>query len=129
MVRHTQPLAVLLPALSVLDSVSCNAASASFNTKDVGNKIVTATGITLSGTDAGNYGLINDTATTTANITQASATTTAKDAIKTYGQTLIFNGTEFTVIGMLDGDNVSSVTLTHAGAASTSPVGSCICSK
>ena len=36
--------------------------------------------------------------------------------------TLTFTGKEFTVIGMLGSDNVSSVTLTSGGEASTSPV-------
>ena len=98
--------------------------TATFDTKDFGtSKIVTVNDITLKGTDAGNYSLGSETSTTTtADITQASSTITANDAIKTYGQALTFNGTEFTVIGMLGSDNVSSVTLTSGGEASTSPV-------
>jgi FtsP/CotA-like multicopper oxidase with cupredoxin domain len=59
-------------------NVACSAASATFASANVGNGIVvTASGITLSGSAAGNYVLSSTTATTTANITPAQVTATA----------------------------------------------------
>jgi hypothetical protein len=40
-----------------------------------------------------------------------------------YGEELTFTGSEFTVAGLVAGDEVTSVTLTSAGAAATAPVG------
>jgi len=52
------------------DAVSLSGGSASFDTKNIGTaKTVTATGLVLSGTDSGNYTLVNPTETTTAAIT------------------------------------------------------------
>jgi len=52
------------------DNVTITYASAAFDTKDVGiNKIVTVTGISLSGTDAPNYVVASTTATASADIT------------------------------------------------------------
>ncbi len=52
--------------------VTCAASASSFSDSSVGiGKMVTATGIVLSGADAGNYVLASTTATTTASITQA----------------------------------------------------------
>lgn len=48
---------------------------------------------------------------------------TANDAVKTYGQTLNFAGTEFAAVGLVNGDVVKGVTLTSPGAAATAPVG------
>ena len=59
------------------DAVSLVGGSATFSDKNVGNgKTVTATGLSLSGSAAGNYS-VNSTATTTANITPAPLTITA----------------------------------------------------
>src|SRR5207237_878715 len=52
------------------DTVTLTGGSASFDTKNVAaGKLVTATGLTLAGADAGNYALSNTTATTTADVT------------------------------------------------------------
>ena len=51
-------------------------------------------------------------------------TVTANNTSKTYGNMLIFAGTEFTAIGLVNGDSVSYVSLSSAGAAATAPVGS-----
>ena len=59
--------------------------SATFSDKNVANgKTVSVSGISISGTDAGNYMLFNTTASTTANITAASLTVTATGVNKTY---------------------------------------------
>ncbi|MBI4265750.1 MAG: Ig-like domain repeat protein, partial [Acidobacteria bacterium] len=48
---------------------------------------------------------------------------TATDRTKTYGETVAFAGSEFTTVGLLNTDTVSSVTLTSAGAPGTASVG------
>lgn len=54
-----------------LEDVSCAGGTATFNDSNVGNgKTVTATGLSLTGADAGNY-TVNSTAATTANITSS----------------------------------------------------------
>ncbi len=47
---------------------------------------------------------------------------TTADRTKTYGDAVTFAGTEFTTSGLMNGDTVSSVTLTSAGAAATATV-------
>ena len=104
-------------------NVSLTVTAADFSTQNVGTSItVTATGLGLSGTAAGNYALTATTATTTANITPAGLTITANDVSKTYGETVTFAGTEFTDSGLVNSDTVTSVTLTSAGAAATATV-------
>ncbi|WP_276153166.1 MULTISPECIES: MBG domain-containing protein [unclassified Sulfitobacter] len=48
---------------------------------------------------------------------------TALDQTKVYGSTFTFNGTEFSVTGLAEGDSVDSVTLTSAGADGSAQVG------
>ncbi|PYJ05480.1 MAG: hypothetical protein DME95_03925, partial [Verrucomicrobia bacterium] len=48
---------------------------------------------------------------------------TANDRTKTYGDMVIFAGTESGSAGLVNGDTVTSVTLTSAGAAATAGVG------
>jgi YDG domain-containing protein len=64
-------------------------ASASFNNKNVGSgKPVSVSGISVSGgADAGNYHLVNATASATANITVRLITVTAKTDMKVYDST------------------------------------------
>jgi hypothetical protein len=50
-------------------------------------------------------------------------TITSGSTNKTYGETMTFLGTEFTVTGLVNGDIVSSVTLTSPGTAASAPVG------
>ena len=50
-------------------------------------------------------------------------TITAKSTSKTYGETVTFAGTEFTTDGLINGNTVSGVTLSSAGAAATANVG------
>ena len=70
------------------DNFTRSAASANFSDKNVANsKTVTATGITLGGSAAGNYTLSAMTATTTANITQRPLTVTATGVDKQYDGT------------------------------------------
>ena len=70
------------------DSVSYSGGTATFSDKDVANgKTVTATGLILSGADAGNYS-VNTTATTTADIAPATLTIRADDASRPLGQSI-----------------------------------------
>ena len=82
---------------------------------------VTATGMTLTGSDAGNY-TVNPTATTTADINPAPLTITPNNQSKTYGTFFTFIGTEFTAVGLLGDDTVTSVTLACAGTPANAHV-------
>ena len=69
------------------DNVTCDGTHpATFNTATVGTgKTVTATGLSLSGTDAGSYNLTNTTDQDTADITKATLSVDANNANKDYG--------------------------------------------
>jgi filamentous hemagglutinin family protein len=99
------------------DSLSVGSSTGTFDTKDVGvGKTVSITGLTLAGTDAGNYNLTNTTATTTANITKASITAitgiTANDKVydSTRDATLDTSTPGFT--GIISGDTLTVATAT-----------------
>jgi hypothetical protein len=67
------------------DLLSTGYAAASFADRNVGNaKLVSVSGISISGTDAGNYNLVNTTATTSANIGQRNLTVGAAGVDKIY---------------------------------------------
>ncbi len=69
------------------DVVTLLGGTATFADKNVGNgKVVTGTGFTLVGADAGNYVLSSSTITTTASITAKSLTVTANNAARGFGQ-------------------------------------------
>ena len=72
------------------------------------------------GTGLGNYTItyVNGTLT----VTPAPLTITADDRSKVYGQTVLFAGTEFSTSGLLNADDVTSVTLTSAGAIASATV-------
>ena len=55
-------------------------------------------------------------------VTPAALTLTALNQSKVYGNTLTFNGTEFSSLGLRNNDAVSSVTLISAGSAATAGV-------
>jgi len=73
------------------------------------------------GTGLNNYTIAYANGTLTVN--PAALTITANNQTKTYGQTVTFAGTEFTTGGLVNGDTVTSVTLTSSGAAGTATVG------
>jgi hypothetical protein len=78
------------------DELTVNKTGATFNNKNIGSgKTVTVNGISLTGTDAGNYTLTSATATGTASITVKSLTISATALDKVY-----------------DGNNIATVTLT-----------------
>ncbi|MFB9159675.1 beta strand repeat-containing protein, partial [Chromobacterium violaceum] len=96
------------------DAVNFSDASATFANKNVGNaKTVTVSGISASGSDAGNYTLNNDTAITSASITPRTLTVSAT------GQNKIYDGTVNDAVtlassGVLPGDIVN---ISAAGAS------------
>jgi mucin-19 len=55
-------------------------------------------------------------------ISPAGLTVTANNRAKTYGQTVVFAGTEFVAAGLLNGDTVASVTLTSSGSPASAVV-------
>jgi hypothetical protein len=61
-------------------------------------------------------------------VTQAGLTITANNQSKEYGNAFTFGGTEFTSAGLLNGDAISSVSLSSAGTLATAGVaGKSIC--
>jgi len=91
------------------DVVSYVGGTANFSDKNIGNgKIVTATGLGLSGTDAGNY-TVNTTATTTANITPRAITGSITAANKVYDGNTAATILTRTLGGVIAGDVVSYV--------------------
>ncbi|MCD8097166.1 MAG: CAP domain-containing protein [Lachnospiraceae bacterium] len=77
-------LSISLTGVVNEDSVSAVAESYTYNSANVAEAdTITASGITLSGTDAGNYTLSSDTATIAASITQAEASITILDSYTT----------------------------------------------
>ncbi len=106
------------------DAVSVSGVSGSFADRNVGTaKAVTVAGVSLGGTDAGNYTLANPSGLS-ADITPASLTVSAIDQTKTQGDSLVFVGTEFTSSGLVGGETIASVTLNSTGAPAPAPVGS-----
>ena len=91
------------------DALTLNYTSAAFNDKNVGTyKAVSVTGITLTGTDAGNY-TFNATASTTASITPGELTVSGIGASnKVYDglTSATLTGTPGTLAGVVSGDTV-----------------------
>ncbi len=56
-------------------------------------------------------------------VAPAPLTIEANPANKVYGETIAFEGTEFTALGLIGSDSVSHVTLSSEGAVSRAPVG------
>ena len=90
------------------DNLTVSSAGATFVDKNVGTaKTVTVNGITLTGTDAGNYTVANK-AMTTADITPAILTYTANTVSLLYGTTIpVLTGT---VVGFVNSETEASVT-------------------
>jgi filamentous hemagglutinin family protein len=77
----------------------------------------------LLGLSASNAGYILNVVDGDITVTPAPLTITASDITKVYGDTYVFNGTEFVPVGLLGGDTISSIMLTSFGAMATAPVG------
>ncbi|MEX0721672.1 MAG: MBG domain-containing protein [Balneolaceae bacterium] len=107
------------------DDVVLTGGTAAFADKNVGTeKTVMLTGATLSGTAADNYSLSTDVITSSADILAKALTITASNQSKTYGTAFTFDDNDFTTTELIEGDDVTSVTLTSAGASKTADVAS-----
>jgi hypothetical protein len=96
------------------DVVTMHHTGAAFAGKNVGPGIAIAvSGISISGADAGNYALQNQTATAAADITPAPLTVTAT------GQDKVYDGTTAAVVTLHSGDVLTGdvVTAQYTGAA------------
>ena len=99
------------------DDVALTGGTATFNTPNVGTgKTVTAVGLTLSGTTAGNYQLSSPTAMTTANITAVNLTVSAAAGVsRPYDGTTVavLDFSSASLVGVIAPD---VVTIDHASA-------------
>ncbi|MEK6707548.1 MAG: YDG domain-containing protein, partial [Pseudomonadota bacterium] len=96
------------------DTVSYSGGTATFSNKNVANnKTVTATGLSLSGLDAGNY-TVNSSATTLADISALAITGNVTAANKIYDATTAALITGRTLIGAIVGDDI-----TYSGGTAT----------
>ena len=106
-----QPLSGLVNS----DSVSLTHGTAVFATKNVGTALtVQDTGLSLTGSSAGNYQLASTTATTTANITPLALTITAVANAKIYDATTTAAATPKITSGSLQGTDTANFTESYA---------------
>ena len=106
--------ATLLDNRMTGDSLTVVRTGATFSNKNVGTaKAVTVAGISVSGTDAGNYTLANTTTTTTANITPLTITTSVTPNSKVYDGATAATLASRSLIGVIGSD---AVTLTGGTA-------------
>jgi gliding motility-associated-like protein len=106
------------------DNVTLNitGATGTFTDKNAGiGKSVSISGLTLGGTDGGNYKLTQPSMTSS--ISPKTLIVIAKDLVKQYRATLIFTGTEFTTEGLVPGDTEPGVKLNSPGASASADVG------
>jgi gliding motility-associated-like protein len=97
-------------------------ASGAFMDKNAGTaKPVSTSGFTLAGADAGNYTFTQPELI--ADIQPKEVTITANDLTKTYGTALTFEGTEFSINGLVQGDVIPGITLTSTGASALADAG------
>ncbi|MBE0663945.1 MAG: hypothetical protein IH597_15920 [Bacteroidales bacterium] len=98
---------------------------ANFEDKNVGtNKTVNYTNIAIvGGPDQFNYHLLTVDGTANASILAKALSITANDLTKAYGNTLVFEGTEFESAGMVNGETIASITLVSDGTPSNAPLG------
>jgi hypothetical protein len=96
-------------------NVTCSASALAFVDKNVGSgKTVDISGITLSGSAAGNYTLSSTNATTTANITARAITVTAAANAKTYDGTTSASATPSITTGSLATGDTANFTEAYA---------------
>jgi hypothetical protein len=102
-----------------VSSVTLTSAGAAANAGVAGSPYPVAASA-AAGSGLGNYTISYVSGALT--VSPAALTITAGSTSKTYGQALTFAGTEFTATGLVNGDTVSSVTLSSAGAAASAGV-------
>jgi len=76
--------------------------------------------VTFSPTDLGSYVSVNNTVKI--HVQKKTLMIAANNTNKVYGQTIALAGNQFTSSGLVNGDTVTSVTLTSAGAAASATV-------
>jgi hypothetical protein len=94
--------------------------NASFNDKNVGNgKTVDVNNIVLGGADAGNYNLLSNTASTTADITPASLNVIVNSAGKFYDGVAYSGNNGSTITGFVNGETIADLSgsLNYGGTA------------
>src|SRR5450830_1859425 len=96
------------------------ASTGSVNTANAGTYAITA--IDAVGTGLSNYIISYVPGTLTVN-KATPLTITANNASKTYGDTATLAGTAFTVVGLVNSDTVTSVTLASTGSVNTANAG------
>src|SRR5207253_346865 len=109
------------------DNVSLSGGTATFASKTVGTgKTVTATGLSLSGADAGNYQLASTTASTTADITSKALTVsgvTANNKAYDGNTTAMLNLGSAALVGVVSGDSVTLNSASAVGNFASATVG------
>src|SRR5207247_1605915 len=109
------------------DVVSLSGGTATFASKTVGAaKTVTATGLSLSGADAGNYQLASTTASTTADITAKTLTVsgvTANNKAYDGNTTATLNLGSAALVGVVSGDSVTLNSASAVGNFASATVG------
>ncbi|SMC48537.1 MBG domain-containing protein [Pedobacter africanus] len=104
---------------NTVTGVSLNSTGAAATATVAGSAYpIVASGAT--GTGLANYNISYNNGALTVN--PKVLTITADNHSKTYGDVLIFAGTEFTSTGLINGNTVTGVTLTSTGAAATASV-------
>jgi hypothetical protein len=109
------------------DIVALTGGSATFADKNTGNgKIVAVTGLSLTGSSAGNYQLASTSVTTAADITAknlAVSGATANNKVYDGGTIATINASSATMVGLVSGDAVTLNTGTAIGAFANANVG------
>ena len=109
----TQTASIVSTALTGVilnDNVAVSGTTGTFDTKDVGNGItVTASVLTLTGPQAGDYSLSNPTETASANITPLTITASVNAANKIYDGATSANVTGRSLPGVKSGDSVTLI--------------------
>ena len=105
------------------DTLEVAATDRSFADKNAGiGKLVTVSGFSLTGSDAGNYRLGQDRIELRASITPADLVVRANNLAKVYGDGFSFTGTEFTTSGLVVGETIGQASLSSEGAAARAGV-------
>ncbi|MDD5141755.1 MAG: MBG domain-containing protein [Verrucomicrobiales bacterium] len=110
------------PALTAVEAGTVNGdvLNYSLTTDAIQFSSVGTSNITVTLGSNPNYSVLATNSTLT--IGAKAASVTANNASKNYGQTVTFAGTEFTSGGLINGDTITSVTLTSVGATNTAGV-------
>ena len=103
------------------DTASSLTTAPSLATTGTATSNVGAYAITASGAVGGNYNIAY--AAGTLNIGQADLTVTPTSQTKTYGQTLVLNAGDFTQTGLVNGDQITGLTLASAGTGAAANAG------